>query len=199
MRELLVATRNQGKVTEILSLLEGSNFKLKTLDDFEKIEEVEETGNTFVENANLKSLGYAKQTNCLTLADDSGLEVNALSGAPGVFSARFAGANASDDANLNKLLNHLKKIKTSDREARFICAMSVSDPTGIKFNSLGVCGGEIALNSMGSNGFGYDPVFIPEGFQRTFGELYKETKEKVSHRTIALKKIITFLLKIGAC
>jgi len=199
MLKLLVATRNQGKILELIALLKDFPFEIKTLDDFDETEDVEETGKTFLENANLKSLDYARQTGCLTLADDSGLEVDALNGAPGVFSARYSGINASDKDNINKLLHALREIKKPERSARFVCAMSVSEPRGTRFTNEGFCDGEIALNSMGSNGFGYDPVFIPSGFEQTFGELPAETKKKLSHRSNALKKIIGFLSKIDSC
>ena len=183
---------------ELLALLKDFPLEIKTLDDFDGIEDVEETGNTFLENANLKSLEYARQTGYLTLADDSGLEVYALNGAPGVFSARYSGSNASDKDNIIKLLRELREIKRPVRSARFVCAMSVADPSGIRFTSEGFCAGEITLNPMGSNGFGYDPVFIPAGFEQTFGELSVKTKKKLSHRSIALKKIIGFLPEIGS-
>ncbi|NNE99426.1 MAG: XTP/dITP diphosphatase [Pyrinomonadaceae bacterium] len=198
MKKLLVATRNRGKVAELLSLLDDLPFELLTLDDFENVTDVEETGSTFIENAKLKSLEYAKQTNCLTLADDSGLEVEALDGAPGVYSARYSGENASDKDNIDKLLRELNAKKDQSRLARFVCAMSISDPSQNLFYGEGYCPGKIALSPIGSGGFGYDPVFVPAGYQRTFGELSAKTKKKVSHRSIALKKIIRFLSEIAS-
>lgn len=199
MRKLLLATTNKGKIEELLALTSDLPFEIKTLDDFKDIKNVAETGKTFVENANLKSHGYALQTKCLTLADDSGLEVDALSGAPGVLSARYSGANSNDYDNIVKVLKKLAALKSSDRTARFVCAMSLNDGNKICYTGEGVCEGTIALNPMGSNGFGYDPVFIPHGFDRTFGELTAEMKAKVSHRSIALQKIIDILSEIGSC
>ena len=192
MFKLLLATTNQGKVSEVSALLKNYRVQIITLNEFENIQEVEETGNTFLENANLKSFGYACQTGCLTLADDSGLEVEALNGKPGVFSARFAGLKASDEDNINKLLSEMKSTKQENRKAQFISVMSVSNPNRTEFNSEGICKGSIALNPIGSNGFGYDPVFIPAGYEQTFGQLEGKIKEKISHRSIALNKIINY-------
>lgn len=198
--ELLIATQNKGKIRELKELLSDSLFILRGLDEFSKIEDVEETGLTFSENAILKAKSYALQTGLWTLADDSGLEVEALDGRPGVLSARFAGVGekTADEENTRKLLDELKNSKKNSRAARFFCAMAVSDEKGdIKFLADGICKGKIAVSPSGTNGFGYDPVFIPEGFDQTFGELSGEIKQKISHRARALKKIIAFLKKIN--
>ncbi len=171
---------------------------MKSLKDFAEIPEVEETGKTFAENAELKAKYYASQTNCWTLADDSGLEVEDLDNAPGIFSARFAGKNASDAENINKLLEDLQKINNSDRKARFVCEMAVSDETGnIKFTAKGFCYGKLAVKPCGYNGFGYDPIFIPNGHFKTFGELPNEIKQQISHRSIAADKIIEYFRDIS--
>ena len=191
-REILIATKNIGKVREMEELLADFPFVLRSLNEFPDMPDVEETGVTFAENAILKAREYAKQTKIWSLADDSGLEVAALNGAPGVFSARYAGENATDAERINKLLDELEKI--NDRRARFVCAMAIADETGeIKFLTEGICDGEIALNSSGTNGFGYDPIFIPEGFEHSFGELSGGVKHKISHRARAIEKIIRFL------
>jgi XTP/dITP diphosphohydrolase len=191
-RQLLVATGNAGKIKEMEEFLAGLPLILRGLKEFSNVFEVEETGATFTENAILKAKGYAVQTGFRTLADDSGLEVEALGGAPGVFSARYAGENAGDEEKIAKLLDKLGE--TKDRRARFVCAMAVSDETGeIKFVSEGICDGRIALNPRGIKGFGYDPIFIPDGFDETFGELSGEIKQKISHRARAMKKIIQYL------
>ena len=191
-REILIATKNIGKVREMEELLADFPFVLRSLNEFPDMPDVEETGVTFAENAILKAREYAKQTKIWSLADDSGLEVAALNGAPGVFSARYAGENATDAERINKLLDELEKI--NDRRARFVCAMAIADETGeIKFLAEGICDGEIALNSSGTNGFGYDPIFIPEGFEHSFGELSGSVKHKISHRARAIEKIIRFL------
>jgi XTP/dITP diphosphohydrolase len=191
-RQILIATRNTGKIGELKKLLENLPFELRSLAEFEDVSDVEETGTTFAENAILKAQEYARRTNLWALADDSGLEVGALNDAPGVFSARYAGENASNEEKIGKLLNELGE--NTERSARFVCAMALADETGeIKFLAEGICAGEIALNASGTNGFGYDPIFIPEGFSETFGEISADVKQKISHRARALEKIIRFL------
>lgn len=190
--QILIATGNIGKVRELEELLSDLPLALRSLSEFPNVREVEETGTTFAENAIFKAKGYAVQTGILTLADDSGLEVEVLNGAPGVFSARFAGKNASDNEKIAKLLNKLHN--KTDRRARFVCSAAIADKTGaIKCLSEGVCSGSIALNPHGTSGFGYDPIFIPDGFEQTFGELSNEEKQKISHRGRAMEKIIQYL------
>lgn len=197
--QLLIATKNNGKVRELKELLAGLPVNLRSLDEFQNISEAEETGATFAENAVLKAQSYALQTGFWSLADDSGLEVEALSGAPGVFSARYAGENATDAEKIEKLSQQLSETKNEQRGARFVCAMAISDEKGkIKFLAEGICSGKIAATPSGNNGFGYDPIFIPDGFQQTFGELTGETKQKISHRALATKKIIRYLHGIYA-
>ena len=192
MEDILIATNNKGKVAEFKSLLADLPLTLKSLADYKLIKEVAETGKTFAENAEIKAKSYALQTNCRTIADDSGLQVDALDNAPGVFSARFAGATATDVENNEKLLNALTARK--NRKARFVCVIAVSDANGkIIHRAGGICRGGISLQAAGNNGFGYDPVFIPEGFEKTFGELSGEIKKKISHRAKATRKILNFL------
>ena len=193
--QLLIATSNPGKIKELRELLAGLPVELKSLDEFPHITEVEETGATFAENAILKAQGYAKQTKIWALADDSGLEVEALNNAPGVFSARYAGANANDAAKIAKLLGELDSVKNiENRAARFVCAVAIADASGaIKFQADGICTGKIAFESAGTHGFGYDPIFIPAGFAQTFGELDGEIKQTMSHRARALAKVINYL------
>lgn len=194
MREIVVATKNAGKIKELRELLADLPLQLKSLDEFPKLVEAEETGASFAENAVIKAQSYALQTELWSLADDSGLEVEALDGAPGVFSARYAGENATDEEKIAKLLRELDKTADCRRLARFVCAMAISDEKGaIRFLTEGVCRGKIAVTSRGANGFGYDPIFVPEGFERTFGELSGEAKQKISHRARAMRKIIAFL------
>lgn len=190
--QLLVATGNAGKIRELEEFLADLPLVLRGLKEFPNVSEVEETGATFAENAGLKAFGYAVQTGLWTLADDSGLEVDALGGAPGVFSARYAGENASDAEKIAKLLSELGE--NDNRRARFVCAMAVADESGeIKFFSEGVCDGQIALKPRGIKGFGYDSIFVPDGFEQTFGELSNEVKRKISHRARAMEKIIQYL------
>jgi XTP/dITP diphosphohydrolase len=194
MPELLIATKNAGKIKELEKLLADLPMRLCSMNDFPDVFEPEETGATFVENANLKARYYALQTGVWSLADDSGLEVEALNNAPGVLSARYAGKNADDRRRTAKLLEELNELSGENRKARFVCAMAVADETGeIKFTTEGVCGGEIARAARGAGGFGYDPIFIPDGFSETFGELSGDIKQQISHRARASAKINQYL------
>lgn len=194
MTEIVVATKNIGKLKELEKLLADLPLQLKSLNEFPNIVEAEETGASFAENAVIKARSYALQTKLWSLADDSGLEVAALGGAPGVFSARYAGENATDQEKITKLLHRLNRTKDEKRAARFVCAIAISDETGeIKFLTEGICAGKIALSPSGANGFGYDAIFVPDGFDQTFGELSGEIKQQISHRARAAKKIIRFL------
>lgn len=194
LTELLIGTSNPGKIREFAEHLTALPLKLRNLSEFKNIVEIEETGATFVENAQLKARGYALQTGLPTIADDSGLEVPMLNNAPGVFSARFGGKELSDYQKSEKLLSELKKIKAQDRSARFVCVVAVAAENGeICFTASGVCNGQIAVNSSGTNGFGYDSIFIPDGFAETFGELPVLIKRKISHRAQANNKIMRFL------
>jgi XTP/dITP diphosphohydrolase len=194
IRSLLVATRNYGKHLELQELLAELPLALISLDDFSDIESVPETGSTFVENASLKASGYARQTGALTLADDSGLVVDALEGEPGVHSARYAGEAASDAGRIDKLLAQLTNIALSERTARFVSAIAIAGSDGLILNiSLGICEGHIALAPRGMQGFGYDPVFIPEKYNATFAELELGIKNQISHRARALESTRVYL------
>jgi XTP/dITP diphosphohydrolase len=193
MMKIVVGTNNAGKIEELNELLKDLPVEIFGLSAFENVADVEETGATFTENAILKARSYALQTGCWALSDDSGLEVEALGGAPGVYSARFAGENAGDAERIEKLLRELDETGDRDRRGRFVCVMAVADETGaIRCLAEGVCEGEISRQSRGSNGFGYDPIFVPEGYERTFGELASDVKSEISHRARAIKKIIRF-------
>ncbi len=169
----------------------GLPFRSQTLSDFSGIVEPEETGATFAENAALKARYYALQTGVWALADDSGLEVEALNNAPGIFSARYAGANADDGEKIVKLLAEVIETGDENRRARFVCAMAVADETGaVRFAAEGFCAGKIAPEAVGQNGFGYDPIFIPDGFSQTFGQLTNDIKQQISHRKRAIYEII---------
>lgn len=197
--QILVGTKNAGKIKELKNLLAEIPVNLRGLNEFENIVEPEETGATFAENAALKAIYYARKTGIGALADDSGLEVEALGGAPGVYSARYAGEKASDAEKISKLLEEIKKSGSENRAARFVCAIVLTDETGeIVFQTEGICNGKIAFAPKGQNGFGYDPVFIPEGFDRSFGELSGEIKSRLSHRARAIEKIIRFLRGFAA-
>ncbi len=191
--QILAATKNSGKVKELKEFLADLPLQLRSLNEFSNVIDVEETGATFSENAVLKAKSYALQTGLWALADDSGLEVAALNGAPGIFSARYGGENSTDEDKITKLLEELNKTRDEKRRARFICAMAISNDKGeIKFLAEGICDGTIALTPIGIYGFGYDPVFIPEGFEQTFGELSNKKKMKISHRAQAIKKLFDF-------
>ncbi len=195
--EILIATRNAGKIKELEELLAAMPFRLRGLDSFSNVFDPEETGVTFAENAVLKAKSYALQTKLLSIADDSGLQVEALNGAPGVFSARYAGENAGDQERIEKLLQELSN--NQKRRARFVCVMAVADEKGdVKFIEEGVCSGTIALSARGAHGFGYDPIFIPDGFSKTFGELSSGIKQQISHRGRAVSKIIQQLRRLHA-
>ena len=194
LRSLVVATRNEGKLEELRQLLDDLPLELYGLTDFSDVETVPETGETFIENASLKAAGYAKQTGRLTLADDSGLEVDALGGAPGIRSARYAGEGASDAARTARLLAELSTIPAAKRSARFVSAVAIANSEGQILNvSVGTCNGHIDLAPHGSGGFGYDPVFIPSGYDQSFGELKSVIKNQISHRARALSGAREFL------
>ncbi|MFY9618195.1 MAG: RdgB/HAM1 family non-canonical purine NTP pyrophosphatase [Pyrinomonadaceae bacterium] len=197
--ELLVATGNAGKLREIRTLLSDLPITLVSLADFPNIEEVAETGSTFAENAALKAFGYAQQAGVLSLADDSGLVVDALGGAPGVHSARYLGDEASYADRMNALLMGLKTASDNARTARFVCALAIaSDKQEMLYTTEGRCEGRIAEAPRGSGGFGYDPVFVPEGFTQTFGELSAGIKNRISHRGRALSEAHEFLASLTA-
>lgn len=192
--ELFIATKNTGKIREIEDLLAALPIKLRNAGEFAEIVEPEETGATFAENAILKAKYYAEKTGLWSLADDSGLEVEALDGRPGVFSARYAGEDATNAEKIAKILFELRQTDERSRLARFVCSMAVADENGeVQFLTDGVCQGKIAFSPKGNRGFGYDPIFVPAGFSETFGELSDEIKGKISHRGRAIEKIIKYL------
>jgi XTP/dITP diphosphohydrolase len=207
--EIVIATRNRGKIREIQSALRSLPLRLRVLDEFAGISPVEEVAQTYSENAILKALDYARQTGLCALADDSGLEVAALDGGPGVFSARFGGDQLSDRDRTEKLLRALSKHADSDRAARFVCSMALagwlpgekrderSEPRLLNV-AEGICQGVIASGVRGGHGFGYDPVFMPAGYHRTFAELPDEVKSKISHRALALAAMQRFLDHLSA-
>jgi XTP/dITP diphosphohydrolase len=192
--ELLVATNNAGKVKELLQRLADLPLRLRLLSEFPAIPEAEETGATFVENATLKAVHYSTASGLFSLADDSGLAVDALGGSPGIYSARYAGTQATYAERMARLLDELAATGDADRRARFVCAIVVADPsTGILETFEAKCEGRIARAPRGTGGFGYDPIFIPEGHAQTFGELPDNLKQKISHRALALDKACRFL------
>lgn len=193
-RTLLLATFNQGKLRELRELLAELPLHICDLNTFPSIQPVPETGETFLENARLKAIGYSKQTKLLTLADDSGLEVDALDGAPGVRSARYSHEGASDADRTSKLLSELSGVRAAERTARFVSVIAIADQDGqIIHVSKGACEGRVADAPKGSGGFGYDPIFIPAGLDQTFAELQPEVKNRISHRARAFAGAYQFL------
>ena len=194
MKDLLIATKNQGKVAEFGRLLTGVPATLRDLTFFGITDEVEETGVTFEENAAIKASAYARIAGLSTLADDSGLLIDQLNGAPGVRSARYAGEDAKDEDRVEKILQDMRGIPDARRTARFVCITTLASEDGeILYSTEGICEGVIATAAKGRNGFGYDPIFVPDGYRLTFAELTPDVKDKISHRARAVEKIIPFL------
>lgn len=197
MNRLLLGTRNPGKVIEIVSILADSGWSFSSLGEFPNVGEAEENFSTFAENAMAKAQFYAAATGLCALADDSGLEVAGLSGAPGVFSARYAGAHATDADRRTLLLSELAKTGDTTRRARFVAVVAIATPDGEVLNlSEGICEGTITHAPRGTGGFGYDPLFIPDGHDRTFAELPDTIKNEISHRARALMGTRTFLSQL---
>lgn len=190
---LLVGSTNRGKIAEIRRALHGLPVVLRTLDDLGLSGRAPETGTTFRENARAKSLYYSRRTDFLTLAEDSGLEVESLGGAPGVRSARFSGPGASDERNIRKLLGALEGRPPARRRARFVCCIALSRRGRLLKTFTGRVGGTIAAEKQGDGGFGYDPVFRYAPLRRTFAELSAGEKNRVSHRGRALRKLAAYL------
>jgi XTP/dITP diphosphohydrolase len=196
--KLLLATRNRNKVVEIQHALEGSGWQVVMLSDVAGAPEVEEDGATFEENARKKARTAAERTKMWTLAEDSGLEIDALGGEPGVKSARYAGEGANDADRIRRVLGRLVAVPEERRTARFRCVMCLLDPAGDETCFEGRCEGRIAHSARGSAGFGYDPIFVPEGHDRTFAELGLGVKNDISHRARAMQQVIEYLRKAEA-
>ncbi|KPJ78518.1 MAG: hypothetical protein AMJ54_03315 [Deltaproteobacteria bacterium SG8_13] len=184
---LVIATRNSGKAAEIKDLLRGFSVEIRSLADFGPIPEAEENGETFEENAYLKASLTARVLGMTAMADDSGLVVEALDGAPGVHSARFAGPEATDRDRCEIILQKMRGI--TDRRASFQCVLSIAVPTGAALTYSGHCEGRISEKPAGENGFGYDPIFYYPPLRRTFAQLTREEKNRVSHRGRALEEL----------
>lgn len=184
---LVIATRNKGKTLEIRDILKDFPVDIKNLDDFGPIPHLEETGNTFDENAYQKASFTARVLGQPALADDSGLVVEALEGAPGVHSARYAGENATDEERCQKLLDEMEE--QANRRAAFECVISIAVPTGPALTYEARCQGLITKEPVGSNGFGYDPIFFYPPYNKTFAQLTREEKNRISHRGKALAEV----------
>lgn len=200
---LLLGTRNAGKLREIETILGIIPWRLRSLREFENVSVAAEDFDTYSGNAIAKAQFYARETGLCALADDSGLEVAALNGAPGVFSARYAGGGASDADRRKLLLSELgllserspvSKLAEKNRNARFVCVVAIAMPDGTVLNvSEGVCNGTITFEARGEGGFGYDPLFVPDGYTQTFAELPDSIKNDISHRARALLRTREFL------
>ena len=196
---LAIATRNRGKLREFKRLLRSVSYELLNLDDLGVSFNAGETADTFEENARIKSRDYAAATGVLTLADDSGLEVDALGGAPGVHSARYAGEHGDDEANNDLLLANLVDVPAGKRTARYRIVIALTDPATMETVTVeGACEGEIGFARKGSNGFGYDPLFFVSQHQKSMAELTAEEKDALSHRGIAARKIAKNLIRRGS-
>ena len=196
MTKLLIGTGHVGKLGEIRTILGDVPYELMSLADFRDTETPEENGATYRANAILKAQSYARQTGLLTLADDSGLEVEALNWAPGVLSARYAGDDASDADRRSLLLSELMTQACKTRTARFVCVVAIADHAANVINVCeGICEGRLTEVERGLGGFGYDPLFVPNGYDLTFAELPDAMKNEISHRGRALAKARKFLIR----
>lgn len=194
MTKIILASQNKHKLEEISDMLSDLNVELISMDEAGLgALEIVEDGETFEENSMKKAVTVMGKTNAIAIADDSGLEVDYLEGRPGVYSARFAGEDATDDDNNKKLLKMLERVSIEDRTGRFVSVISLVFPDGRKLSVRGECEGVIGFEEKGSEGFGYDPLFIVPEYERTFAELGSEIKNKISHRAKALKKFRTEL------
>ena len=191
---IVLATGNKNKLKELQALLEGTTIILKTLKDFGPMPEPVEDGQNFDENAYKKALHYSKMLGLPCLADDSGIEVKALDGKPGVHSARYAGEDATDQENVEKLLKEMEGVE--DRSASFVCVLSLATPRGPALTWEGRCDGELLHSPKGTSGFGYDPIFFSKEFNKTFAEVSMEEKSKVSHRGKALAEFAAEVPKV---
>ena len=190
MQDLLVATGNSQKTAEIRAIL-GADYVVSDLKAHPELPEVEETGSTFLENATLKAVEISKQVEGLILSDDSGLEVDALGGEPGVYSSRYAGEAGNDAANNKKLLHELQG--KDNRKARFRCVMVLAQDGEVLTSFDGAVEGRMLSELHGEGGFGYDPLFVPDGYDQTFSQLSEGIKNQLSHRAVAMQKVVAWL------
>lgn len=195
MESVIIATKNKGKAKEFEKLFLPKGLAVKTLLDYPEIEDVEETGSTFEENAILKAETIANNLGVRVIADDSGLEIDALEGRPGVYSARYAGSEKNDENNIDKVLDELQDVPENERTARFCCALAMTEPGKETVTVFGTCEGRILDERRGTNGFGYDPIFFVETKGKSMAELASDEKNKISHRANAIRKLDDLLNK----
>ena len=194
VKRLLFASRNAHKTREIQQIL-GPEFEVRDLSAYPEISETVESGKSFEENARLKAIAVSKKLSGLIIGDDSGLEVAALDGAPGIYSARYAGAKATDKENIDRLLEEVTRIgaKRDQRRARFRCVLALAHNGQMLGTFQGIVEGSIVDQPRGLHGFGYDPIFVPNGFEQTFAELLAEVKNRISHRAKAIRALAASL------
>jgi XTP/dITP diphosphohydrolase len=190
MRKFIAATKNKGKLMEISEILRDFPFNILSMEEVGITKDIEEYGSTFEENALIKAREIFEMTKEMVMADDSGLEVDFLNGAPGIYSSRFAGEGATDKEKNKKLLSLLENVPFEKRTARFVCIVAVIMPDGSHFVVRGTCEGYIGLEEIGNNGFGYDPLFFIKEYNKTTAEMLPEEKHKISHRGRALKAMV---------
>ncbi|AIF43279.1 XTP/dITP diphosphatase [Virgibacillus sp. SK37] len=197
MKEIIIATKNKGKADEFKSFFKKYGVSVKSLLDFQEVmPDVDETGSTFEENAALKAEEISAMLSIPVLADDSGLVIDALNGEPGIYSARYAGEPKNDQANLNKVLQELQNVPKDNRKARFVCVLAIAMPGEATVFRTGYCEGEIAFSPRGEHGFGYDPIFIPQGCNYTMAELSAKEKNEISHRSNAINQLEDWIISI---
>lgn len=196
MKKIIIATNNKGKAKDFEALFGPLGYEVLTLHDVANEMDIEETGTTFEENALLKATALAEHLQTIVIADDSGLEIDALNGRPGIFSARYAGEEKSDEANMDKVLQELEHVDPLNRTARFVCAIAVASPTNDPFTVRGTCEGIIATERKGENGFGYDPIFFVPSLNKMMAELSPEEKGAISHRGNAIKLLAVNLKEL---
>jgi XTP/dITP diphosphohydrolase len=193
--DVLIATTNQGKLREIRQILRGVPHRLKTLADVPAIEAPEETGTSFAENARQKAIYYSRATGLPTLAEDSGFEVDALGGEPGIYSARYLREDATYEERFEHIQRRVRESGVPERSARFVCALALADGAEIAFETTAAVEGILAPEAAGPNGFGYDPIFVYPPYGKTFGEVSDEEKTAVSHRGQAMRTFREYLLR----
>lgn len=194
MKKILIATKNKGKAIEFQQFFSENQIHTQSLLDLpEEISDIEETGITFAENAELKAKQISEMFHVPVLADDSGLIIDALDGRPGIYSARYAGLSATDQDNIAKVMEELKNIPLEERTARFICVLAVARPNEETIFATGYCEGVISFTETGTNGFGYDPIFIPKGYDQTMAELTAKEKAEISHRNAAMVQLESWM------
>ena len=193
-RKIIIATKNKGKIKEFKNILSDNKFEISSLIDINNLPDINEDGNSFKDNAVKKSRHIFEMTGKPCIADDSGLEIDYLNGAPGVKSSRFCGISTPQKLKNEKIISMMKGAKENERSAQFKCVIAYTDNNEKKAFD-GICKGRISDKPKGENGFGYDPIFIPEGFDKTFGEIDEDVKNRISHRAKALREFYNWFLK----